>query len=75
MLALAGIVGGVLMALLLPAMVLFWRYEIVAAGSDPSVFRLDRWNGEVVLCLPQPPNVLRYRCSGEIDDWVKVPNK
>lgn len=38
------------------------RYEIVTATSY--VYRLDRWTGTVVLCVPQTPdNVFLFTCG------------
>jgi hypothetical protein len=67
--AIACLLGGIIATILLVAIVLFFRFELVTA--DHTLFRLDRWSGTVTVCLAENDNPLQYRCSGKVSDWVE----
>jgi hypothetical protein len=54
----------------------FFRYEFAAAGNDPAVYRFDRWDGDVTVCLAKDKNPLHLICTGQPGDyWENVPAK
>jgi hypothetical protein len=48
------------------------RWAISNAGVHPGAYRLDRWTGQIMWCIPavtQAPNPLNCQPP----DWVSVP--
>jgi hypothetical protein len=59
----------------IPLILLFFRYQMAVGGGDPAVYRFDRWNGTVTLCLNTASNPLELSCSGKISDVTALPTK
>jgi len=85
LIASAIVVAGALVA---ASIALTQHYSIMGTGNHVTVFRLDNWTGEVVLCWAQITNkgvgplvsCRKWLTDAEVglpdkDGWVSVPNE